>query len=176
MLRRQSARSAGGPWRGWESYLTLDHGRCSTYSNASHAVRSSQLGLCNSCCLRANGYIGEVLNRFGSGVRSQRLGVSLACRMQTIPQSRNRSKKAANVRSIIFIKCENSAGNSRIITDCALKSHRPSHLIVYFLSLNFHVAPDLVPVSALEEEHICNPDDSYADNYINEKTHRRDSI
>jgi hypothetical protein len=45
-----------------------------------------------------------------------------------------------------------------------------------FFEPQFPCRASIVPVSALEVKHICNPDDSYAGNYTNEKTHRRDSI
>jgi hypothetical protein len=45
-----------------------------------------------------------------------------------------------------------------------LKSYRAPHIIIYLLSFNLHVAPNLVAISAMKEKHVANPKDSGANN------------
>jgi hypothetical protein len=57
-----------------------------------------------------------------------------------------------------------------------LKPYRAPHIIVYLLRFNLKIAPKLVAISAVKEEHVANPEDSGTDNQEEEKTHRRDSM
>jgi hypothetical protein len=45
-----------------------------------------------------------------------------------------------------------------------LQSYRAPHIIVDLLSLNLHVAPQLVAISAVKEKHVANPEDSDTNN------------